>query len=127
LRSTETIVDLFGSDSFAGVKLSGVHFAIVSLALASERKFDELVHAGCLSLLLAGIDLVQPEEIGWTLRILSRGHRRENASHAVRYLNDLRMRPPVISWLEEVRDGANPEYAAMAAEMLGCILRHMSA
>jgi hypothetical protein len=128
IRDTpETIVDLFGSDPFAEVKLSGVHFAVVSLALASERKFDELVHVGCLSLLLAGIDLVQPEEIAWTLRILLRGHRRENTSHAVRYLNDLRMRPPVISWLEEVRDGANAEYAAMAGEMLERILHHMSA
>jgi hypothetical protein len=118
LEIPEKVVDLYGSQLFANVKLACVHFVIVTMALASERKFDELVAVGCCGVLLEGINLVQEVEIGWVLRILLRGYRGENVGHAVKYRNQLRLYGEVIEWLEEMRGSSKMEWAGMAATLL---------
>jgi hypothetical protein len=115
------IANLFGSDVYAGVKQACVHFTVVTLALSSERKFDELVHNGCLEVLLTGIELVQADEVGFVLRILIRGHRAENPNHAARYKDDLRSRPHVVAWLEAARAATKVEHAEMAAQTLNLL------
>lgn len=114
----ETIIDMFASQPSAKFKRAAVHFLIVMLAMASQKTFQEIYGMRAFPVLLESINLVEPYEFDWALRILIRGISDDGTAHAMEYHRLLLSYDGLVEWLETIAYGEVVSHAQKAAYLL---------